>query len=312
MYVSRMRFLSHLRPITRLLPVFLLLTTAGTGFALDSCPEEEAPEGAAPIPCVGDVERLQDLYIQPGETEVDARARIEIMAQFGRLDASRALAFFYMCGIGGEQDETRGLALLTHAAEEGFSWAQMDMGIVMQMRGDDEKSRSEALRWYEAAAENPESSHYLGSAACIAAGALYEHAAPGSGQDLDKALSWYEKSGDPNGAFHMGLLYARNPSLPDAARLATRHLEEAAQGRIRQALAQLGNLATMRPGERDAYIRGFAWFSLALELAWSDEKPALEQELSALRERMPPADIRKGEEFAAAWKRAHPEAFIQQ
>ncbi|MDL2272133.1 sel1 repeat family protein [Desulfovibrio sp. OttesenSCG-928-I05] len=305
-----MRCFRHLRHITRCLPLLLLLATTGTGFATDSCLQDEAPEGAAPIPCVGDVERLQDLYIQPGESDTDARARIELMAQFGRIDATRALAFFYLCGIGGEQDEAKGLELLTYAAEEGFAWAQMDLGILMQMTGNDEESRTEALRWYEAAADNPESTEYLRSAACIAAGTLYEYA--GNGQNLDKALVWYEKSGSPDGLFHRAALYAHNPSLDGAAAKAAALFEEAAQQGMRQAFAQLANLAIMRHGEHDAYIRGFAWFTLALETAWSDEKPVLEQELSALRERMSPADIRKGEEFAAAWKNAHPEAFIPQ
>ena len=265
----------------------------------------------APIPCIGDVDRAQDLYVQPGEGIEHARERIAIEAMMGRVEAQRILALFYFCGTGGEQNEEKGMELLVDAAEKGSAWAQMDLGIHLQTLAQDSSEFELARFWYEKSANNPESSEYLRSAACLAAGSLYEHMPQENGLHLDKALAWYEKSDSPEGLFYSAMLYVRNQELPKSGENARAFLEEAAEKGVRQAFAQRATLALASQAGEGAYIDAFMWLNLALEVAWSGEKAPLEQELKNIREHMTRNAIVKGEKAATEWKTAHPQAFTQ-
>lgn len=291
-------------PVSALCALILLLGGGGVAFSAGT-------EDRAPVPCIGDVDREQDLYVLPGEPLEHARARIEYEALSGRIEAVRVLALFYLDGIGGERDEKKGLELLRDAAVHGSAWAQMDLGVQLQINASDRGSLEEARFWYTTAAENPASPGYLRSAACIAVGGLYEYLPREDGTHLDNALAWYEKGGGPDALFHMGLLYARNPSLDGAGEKAEALFLEAAASGSRQAFRQLAAAALVRNAGEQGETEAFTWLTLALATAWSDEKPPLQGELSRLRERMSPDAVQRAEARAAGWKKTHPHVFME-
>lgn len=264
---------------------------------------------------LGDLECGQSFYVQPGESYDDTRTRMQLLSNAGEVEATRYLAYCYLYGIGGETDMENGMALLRKAAENGSPLAQMDLAVMLAVIHDFHASPGTELRevgrWYEEAARNPRSSRLIKSQASFALGQLFETTPEIYGGDLNKALSWYEQGGGADGHFYTGLLYARNQDLPEAYAKAYANLEEAAQGGVRQAFAQLANLSLMRrtSSASSAYIDAYAWFCLACESAWTEEKAFLEAECAALRERMSPEDTRRAEQKAQTWRTAHPAAF---
>ncbi len=132
-------------------------------------------------------------------------------AEKGDAAAEFELGGYYFFGrLGVTNDAVEALGWYRKAAEQGYSLAQVTLGICYGEGKGVETNYTEAFKWFSMAAEKNDSNGQLNLGFCYAKGFGVEH-------DERKAAYWYRKAAEQNnasGQYCLGVAYYDGSGVP--------------------------------------------------------------------------------------------------
>ena len=148
------------------------------------------------------------------------------------------------------------------AADQGFSFAQANMGFVFKGGRGVPQSNVEAFRWYTKAANQgiAEAQFQLG--------VMHEHGKGGVVQSDAKSAHWWRKAADQgniHALYGLGVLYQGGRGVAQSSEEAARCWQKAADQGLPMAQCNLGNSYRSGRGVAQSYAKAAMWLKKAAD-----------------------------------------------
>jgi len=184
-------------------------------------------------------------------------------AQNGDAKAQCELGVIYEKGnsTGVTRDNAEAVKWYRKAAEQGYSHAQNNLGIMYAQGKGVPKDYAVAMAWFEKAAKQ----NYAGAQNSL--GLMYADGM-GVAKDENEAVKWYRKAAEQGLAVaqnNLGLMYVQGKGVPTDYAAAMGWFEKAAQQSYSEAQNNLGKMYTRGLGVAEDETEAVKWYRKAAE-----------------------------------------------
>ena len=169
-------------------------------------------------------------------------------------------------GLGGDRDESKAVALLLEAAEQGHALAQFNLGVCYHKGTGVSKDEGEAVRWYRKAAEQGDAQGQCNLGVCYELGSGLLH------KEQGEAVRWYRKAaeqGDADAQCNLGVCYEYGTGVSKDEWEAVRWYRKAAEQGNAQAQCNLGVCYEFGTGVSKDEGEAVRWYRKAAEQGYA-------------------------------------------
>jgi tetratricopeptide (TPR) repeat protein len=210
---------------------------------------------------------------------------LKVKAEQGDANAQFNLGNRYFNGDGVIEDDVEAVKWYHKAAVQGYTEAQVNLGICYALAGDD----AQAVDWYRKAADQGIAQAQLNLGQCYSKG-------EGVAKDEKEALEWYRKAalqGFAEAQHNLGVSYRDGKGVTKNDVEAVKWFFKAAEQGVTEAQHNLGVCYYKGEGVAKDYVEAYAFFSLAGEHIGQSRKA-----LVLLKKGMTSMEVAKGERRA--------------